>query len=75
VPPVCCRVADALRPFGSFSEIELSIGGRSDATDGVILKDSCVISMGVYIGRSTTIHERMDAKTRTRTAIDDRLRH
>ena len=35
------------------------IGARSEIVEGVIVEDGCVISMGVYIGQSTKIYNRM----------------
>jgi 2,3,4,5-tetrahydropyridine-2,6-dicarboxylate N-succinyltransferase len=35
------------------------IGARSEVVEGVIVEDGCVISMGVYIGQSTKIYNRM----------------
>ena len=35
------------------------IGARSEVVEGVIVEDGCVISMGVYIGQSTKIFNRM----------------
>ena len=35
------------------------IGARSEIVEGVIVEDGCVISMGVYIGKSTKIYNRM----------------
>lgn len=35
------------------------IGARSEIVEGVIVEDNCVISMGVYIGQSTKIFNRM----------------
>ncbi len=35
------------------------IGARSEVVEGVIVEDNCVISMGVYIGQSTKIFNRM----------------
>lgn len=35
------------------------IGARSEIVEGVIVEDNCVISMGVYIGQSTKIYNRM----------------
>lgn len=35
------------------------IGARSEIVEGVIVEDGCVISMGVYIGQSTKIFNRM----------------
>ncbi|WP_031404149.1 2,3,4,5-tetrahydropyridine-2,6-dicarboxylate N-succinyltransferase [Thiomonas sp. FB-Cd] len=34
------------------------IGARSEVVEGVIVEDNCVISMGVYIGKSTKIYDR-----------------
>ncbi len=34
------------------------IGARSEIVEGVIVEDNCVISMGVYIGKSTKIYDR-----------------
>ncbi len=34
------------------------IGARSEVVEGVVVEDNCVISMGVYIGQSTTIYDR-----------------
>ena len=38
------------------------IGARSEIVEGVIVEDGCVISMGVYIGQSTKIFNRMTGK-------------
>lgn len=35
------------------------IGARSEVVEGVIVEDGCVISMGVYIGQSTKIYNRI----------------
>jgi 2,3,4,5-tetrahydropyridine-2-carboxylate N-succinyltransferase len=35
------------------------IGARSEIVEGVVVEDGCVISMGVYIGQSTKIFNRM----------------
>jgi 2,3,4,5-tetrahydropyridine-2-carboxylate N-succinyltransferase len=35
------------------------IGARSEIVEGVVVEDGCVISMGVYIGQSTKIYNRM----------------
>jgi 2,3,4,5-tetrahydropyridine-2-carboxylate N-succinyltransferase len=35
------------------------IGARSEVVEGVVVEDNCVISMGVYIGQSTKIFNRM----------------
>lgn len=35
------------------------IGARSEIVEGVIVEDGCVISMGVFIGQSTKIYNRM----------------
>jgi 2,3,4,5-tetrahydropyridine-2-carboxylate N-succinyltransferase len=35
------------------------IGARSEIVEGVIVEDNCVVSMGVYIGQSTKIYNRM----------------
>ena len=34
------------------------IGARSEVVEGVVVEDNCVISMGVYIGKSTKIYDR-----------------
>ncbi len=34
------------------------IGARSEVVEGVIVEDNCVISMGVYLGKSTKIYDR-----------------
>ncbi|NSL56853.1 2,3,4,5-tetrahydropyridine-2,6-dicarboxylate N-succinyltransferase [Uliginosibacterium aquaticum] len=34
------------------------VGARSEVVEGVIVEDNCVISMGVYIGKSTKIYDR-----------------
>lgn len=34
------------------------IGARSEVVEGVIVEDNCVISMGVFIGKSTKIYDR-----------------
>ena len=38
------------------------IGARSEIVEGVVVEDGCVISMGVYIGQSTKIFNRMTGK-------------
>jgi 2,3,4,5-tetrahydropyridine-2,6-dicarboxylate N-succinyltransferase len=38
------------------------IGARSEIVEGVIVEDGCVISMGVYIGQSTKIFNRMTSE-------------
>ncbi|MEQ1544659.1 2,3,4,5-tetrahydropyridine-2,6-dicarboxylate N-succinyltransferase [Methyloglobulus sp.] len=38
------------------------IGARSEVVEGVIVEDGCVISMGVYIGQSTKIFNRMTSE-------------
>jgi 2,3,4,5-tetrahydropyridine-2-carboxylate N-succinyltransferase len=35
------------------------IGARSEVVEGVIVEDHCVLSMGVFIGQSTKIYNRM----------------
>ncbi|MDP2811801.1 MAG: 2,3,4,5-tetrahydropyridine-2,6-dicarboxylate N-succinyltransferase [Rhodocyclaceae bacterium] len=35
------------------------IGARSEIVEGVIVEDNCVISMGVFIGQSTKIYDRV----------------
>jgi len=35
------------------------LGARSEIVEGVVVEDGCVISMGVYIGQSTKIFNRM----------------
>ncbi len=35
------------------------IGARSEIVEGVIVEDNCVVSMGVYIGQSTKIFNRL----------------
>jgi 2,3,4,5-tetrahydropyridine-2-carboxylate N-succinyltransferase len=34
------------------------VGARSEVVEGVIVEDNCVISMGVFIGKSTKIYDR-----------------
>ena len=38
------------------------IGARSEIAEGVIVKEGCVISMGVYLGASTKIVDRSNVK-------------
>ncbi|QSW37923.1 2,3,4,5-tetrahydropyridine-2,6-dicarboxylate N-succinyltransferase [Candidatus Vidania fulgoroideae] len=38
------------------------IGARSELVEGVVLKSGCVISMGVFIGRSTKVYSRLEDK-------------
>ncbi|WIM06445.1 MAG: 2,3,4,5-tetrahydropyridine-2,6-dicarboxylate N-succinyltransferase [Candidatus Nitricoxidivorans perseverans] len=35
------------------------IGARSEIVEGVVVEDNCVISMGVFIGQSTKIYDRV----------------
>ena len=39
------------------------IGARSEIVEGVIVEDNCVVSMGVYIGQSTKIFNRLTGET------------
>jgi 2,3,4,5-tetrahydropyridine-2-carboxylate N-succinyltransferase len=40
-------------------EDDCFIGARSEVVEGVIVEEGAVISMGVYIGQSTKIYNRM----------------
>ena len=39
------------------------IGARSEVVEGVVVEEGSVISMGVYIGQSTKIYNRMTGET------------
>ena len=39
------------------------VGARSEVVEGVIVEEGCVISMGVFIGASTTIIDRTTGET------------
>ncbi|MGX7589751.1 2,3,4,5-tetrahydropyridine-2,6-dicarboxylate N-succinyltransferase [Candidatus Vidania fulgoroideorum] len=58
-------IGGVLEPLNSspvIIEDNCFIGARSEVVEGVILKKGCVISMGVFIGKSTKIYSRLEDK-------------
>ena len=51
-------VLEPLQAFPTIIEDNCFIGARSEIVEGVIVKKNSVISMGVYIGKSTKIYDR-----------------
>lgn len=52
-------VLEPLQASPTIIEDNCFIGARSEIVEGVIVKEGAVISMGVYIGQSTKIYNRM----------------
>ncbi|WP_343188824.1 2,3,4,5-tetrahydropyridine-2,6-dicarboxylate N-succinyltransferase [Buchnera aphidicola (Neophyllaphis varicolor)] len=55
-------VLEPLQSNPTIIEDNCFIGARSEIVEGVIIKKGSVISMGVYIGKSTKIYDREDKK-------------
>ena len=52
-------VLEPLQATPTIIEDNCFIGARSEIVEGVIVEKGSVISMGVYIGKSTRIYDRM----------------
>jgi 2,3,4,5-tetrahydropyridine-2-carboxylate N-succinyltransferase len=52
-------VLEPLQAAPTIIEDNCFIGARSEIVEGVIVEEGAVISMGVYIGQSTKIYNRM----------------
>ncbi|UCE90266.1 MAG: 2,3,4,5-tetrahydropyridine-2,6-dicarboxylate N-succinyltransferase [Pseudomonadota bacterium] len=52
-------VLEPLQAAPTIIEVNCFIGARSEVVEGVIVEEGSVISMGVYIGQSTRIYNRM----------------
>ena len=51
-------VLEPLQANPTIIEDNCFIGARSEVVEGVIVEKNCVISMGVFIGKSTKIYNR-----------------
>ncbi len=51
-------VLEPLQASPVIIEDDCFIGARSEVAEGVIVREGAVLSMGVYIGRSTKIYDR-----------------
>ncbi len=56
-------VLEPLQASPTIIEDNCFIGARSEVVEGVIVEEGSVISMGVYIGQSTKIYNRMTGET------------
>jgi 2,3,4,5-tetrahydropyridine-2-carboxylate N-succinyltransferase len=56
-------VLEPLQAGPTIIEDNCFIGARSEIVEGVVVEDGSVISMGVYIGQSTKIYNRMTGET------------
>ncbi len=56
-------VLEPLQAGPTIIEDNCFIGARSEIVEGVIVEEGAVISMGVYIGQSTKIYNRMTGET------------
>lgn len=56
-------VLEPVQSFPTIIEDNCFIGARSEIVEGVIVEENSVISMGVYIGKSTKIYDRLEDKT------------
>ncbi len=56
-------VLEPLQAAPTIIEDDCFIGARSEIVEGVIVERGAVVSMGVYIGRSTRIYNRMTGET------------
>jgi len=56
-------VLEPLQAGPTIIEDNCFIGARSEVVEGVIVEEGAVISMGVYIGQSTKIYNRMTGET------------
>lgn len=52
-------VLEPLQANPTIIEDDCFIGARSEIVEGIIVEQGCVISMGVYLGQSTRIYNRM----------------
>jgi len=55
-------VLEPLQNNPTIIEDNCFIGARSEIVEGVIIEQGCVISMGVFIGKSTKIYDRENGK-------------
>ncbi|QCI25443.1 2,3,4,5-tetrahydropyridine-2,6-dicarboxylate N-succinyltransferase [Buchnera aphidicola (Sitobion avenae)] len=55
-------VLEPLQNNPTIIEDDCFIGARSEIVEGVIVEKGCVISMGVFIGKSTKIYDRENGK-------------
>jgi len=55
-------VLEPLQNNPTIIEDNCFIGARSEIVEGVVVESNCVISMGVYIGKSTKIYDRTNKK-------------
>jgi 2,3,4,5-tetrahydropyridine-2-carboxylate N-succinyltransferase len=55
-------VLEPLQANPTIIEDNCFIGARSEIVEGVVVEENSVISMGVYIGQSTKIHDRASGK-------------
>ncbi len=56
-------VLEPLQASPTIIEDNCFIGARSEVVEGVVVEEGSVISMGVYIGQSTKIYNRMTGET------------
>lgn len=56
-------VLEPLQANPTIIEDNCFIGARSEIVEGVIVEEGCVISMGVFIGQSTRIYNRVTGET------------
>ncbi len=56
-------VLEPLQAGPTIIEDNCFIGARSEIVEGVVIEEGAVISMGVYIGQSTKIYNRMTGET------------
>ena len=56
-------VLEPLQAGPTIIEDNCFIGARSEVVEGVVVEEGSVISMGVYIGQSTKIYNRMSGET------------
>ena len=59
-------VLEPLQANPTIIEDNCFIGARSEVVEGVIVEENSVISMGVYIGQSTKIYDRMTGEVELR---------
>ena len=59
-------VLEPLQANPTIIEDNCFIGARSEVVEGVIVEENSVISMGVYIGQSTKIYDRVDRRNSLR---------
>ncbi len=53
-------VLEPLQANPTIIEDNCFIGARSEVVEGVIIEENCVLSMGVFIGQSTKIYDRVN---------------